>query len=134
MIYNKQYKSNGMKIAFDSQIFSMQEYGGISRYICSLVNVLSQNKSVQAKIFAPLHINAYLADLPSQLALEYRVPKIPKTGRFVSTLSRVLARPMISRFHPAIVHETYYAAHAYAPTSARRVVTVYDMIHELFAP
>lgn len=122
-----------MKIAFDSQIFTMQEYGGVSRYICSLADSLSHQPDVEPKIFAPLHINAYLPDLSLELAFEHRVPKISKTGRFVSTLSRMLARPMISRFHPAIVHETYYASHAYAPRSARRVVTVYDMIHELFA-
>ena len=122
-----------MKIAFDSQIFTMQEYGGVSRYICSLVNTLSQNSGVEAKIFAPLHINAYLADLPSELVLEHRVRRVPRTGRIVSALSQLLSCPAIHKFHPAIVHETYYAAHTYAPSSARRVVTVYDMIHEVFA-
>ena len=122
-----------MKVAFDSQIFTMQEYGGVSRYICSLANSLSHHTDVEPKIFAPLHINSYLPDISSELKLEHRVHKIPKTGRFVSCLSRTLARPLMSRFHPSIVHETYYASQAYAPRSAHRVVTVYDMIHELFA-
>jgi glycosyltransferase involved in cell wall biosynthesis len=122
-----------MKIAFDSQIFTIQEYGGISRYVCNLANALAQSSDVHAKIFAPLHINAYLTDLPAQMAYENKVPRIPKMGRLVSALSSLLARPMIARFYPSIVHETYYSAHAYAPKSAHRVVTVYDMIHELFA-
>jgi glycosyltransferase involved in cell wall biosynthesis len=122
-----------MKIAFDSQIFTIQEYGGVSRYICSLVNALSQNSSVEAKIFAPLHINAYLPDMPSELAFEHRVPKIRKTGRMVSALSQFLAGQMINYFNPSIVHETYYARHSYGTSSARRVLTVYDMIHELYA-
>lgn len=122
-----------MKIAFDSQIFTLQEYGGISRYICNLVSALSQHRDIQAKIFAPLHINAYLTDLPTQLAYENKVPRIPKTGCLVSTLSSLLARPIINRFTPSIVHETYYSEYAYAPKSVHRVVTVYDMIHELYA-
>lgn len=36
------------------------------------------------------------------------------------------------RFHPDIVHETYFSSGAYAQKSARRVVTVYDMISERF--
>ena len=112
----------------------MQEYGGISRYICSLTNTLPQNRGIEAKIFAPLHINAYLADMPSELAFGHKMPRIPKTGRLRSAISQLLARPMMKYYNPSIVHETYYAAYAYAPTSARRVVTVYDMIHELFAP
>jgi glycosyltransferase involved in cell wall biosynthesis len=122
-----------MKIAFDSQIFTIQEYGGVSRYICSLVNALTQNDGVEAKIFAPLHINAYLPDMASELTFEHRVPRIRKTGRMVTAISQLLAGPMMSYFNPSIVHETYYAGHAYGPSSAGRVLTVYDMIHELYA-
>ncbi|MDP2402211.1 MAG: glycosyltransferase family 1 protein [Methylotenera sp.] len=111
----------------------MQEYGGISRYICSLANALSQNSGVEARMFAPLHINAYLAEMPPELAFEHKIQRIPKTGRMVSAISQILSVPMIKNYNPSIVHETYYALHAYAPKSARRVVTVYDMIHELFA-
>lgn len=122
-----------MKVAYDPQIFTIQEYGGISRYICNLVKALSQDTSAEAKIFAPLHINAYLPELPKELVFEYKVPKIRKTGHFVSMLSQLLARPMIGMFHPDIVHETYYAAHTYTSAKTHRVLTVYDMIHELFA-
>lgn len=121
-----------MKIAFDSQIFTMQEYGGISRYICSLAAQLADIKGVEAKIFAPFYINAYLGKLPKGTVSGISVPKIPKMGRAFHRSSLWLARGAIARFAPQIVHETYYTACQVAPKTARTVVTVYDMIHERF--
>ena len=122
-----------MKIAYDSQIFTMQEYGGISRYICSLAKALTQHPEVEPKIFAPLHINAYLPDMPSELVVGHRIPRVPKTGRLLHAASLMAARPAIHWFHPDIVHETYYAASSVAPKDTRTVVTVHDMIHERFS-
>lgn len=119
-----------MKIAFDSQIFTMQEYGGISRYICSLAQQLNIHQDVEAKIFAPLHINAYVDSLPTSLAYGVKVPRIRNTGRIVHAASQLLAHFAISCFKPQIVHETYYAARSVAPKGTKKVVTVYDMIHE----
>lgn len=121
-----------VRIAFDQQVFLLQEYGGISRYICSLSEALSCNPDVDVRIFAPLHYNGHLEGLPRALARGWRVPRIPKTARPVFALSGLLARRAIRRFRPDIVHETYYAPDAYAPDGARRVVTVYDMVSERF--
>ncbi|MFZ2407322.1 MAG: glycosyltransferase family 1 protein [Methylobacter sp.] len=121
-----------MKIAFDSQIFTMQEYGGISRYICSLAAHLADIEGVEASIIAPFYINAYLENLPKGIVSGIRIPKIPKTGRAFHRSGLWLARGAIARLAPQIVHETYYNATPIAPKGARTVVTVYDMIHELF--
>lgn len=121
-----------MRIAFDQTAFVLQEYGGLSRYLSRLAQSLSVQPQTQARIFAPLHINAHLAGLPSNLAFGWRVPRIPKTGRLMRAVSRRAARIAIARYHPDILHESYYTADAYAPRSARRVVTVLDMIHERF--
>lgn len=122
-----------MKIAFDSQIFTMQEYGGISRYICSLAQQLNTHQDVEAKIFAPLHINAYADSLPSSLAYGVKVPRIRNTGRIVHAASQLLSRVAISRFKPQIVHETYFSSLSSTPKNARCVITVHDMIHERFS-
>ncbi|MGB9150210.1 MAG: glycosyltransferase family 1 protein [Burkholderiales bacterium] len=122
-----------MRIAFDPQIFALQEYGGISRYFCSLAGELSMLANVETKIFAPLHINAYLPTLPSTIVSGRKIRRLPKTARLRAKLSMMLARPEINRFKPDIVHETYYSAHSFAPQGARRVITVYDMIHEKFS-
>lgn len=121
-----------MRIAFDAGIFALQEYGGISRYYCQLLPALAELPATEPRLFAPLHLNAAAAALPPALAGGRRLPRLP-LGRWpVYAASRALARAPMRRFAPAIVHETYYAPLAWVPRGARRVVTVYDMIHERF--
>jgi glycosyltransferase involved in cell wall biosynthesis len=121
-----------LRIAFDQQVFLLQEFGGISRYVCRLSEALSCSPAVEARIFAPLHYNGHLMGLPRRLVHGWRMPRIPKTARPTFALSALLARRAICRFHPHIVHETYYSKDAFAPKGARRVITVYDMISERF--
>lgn len=121
-----------LRIAFDQQVFLLQEFGGISRYVCSLSEALSCSPAVETRIFAPLHYNSHLEGLPHGLVDGWRVPRIPKTARPVFAISALLARRAIRRFRPDIVHETYYSKNAFAPEDARRVITVYDMISERF--
>ena len=121
-----------MRIAFDQQVFSWQEYGGISRYICSLATHLSNLPGIDARIFAPLHVNAYLPGVSSDLRTGIRIKPLPRTARIRANASRLMAMPLIQAFRPDIVHETYYSANAYSPRRACRVVTAYDMINERF--
>lgn len=122
-----------MKIAFDQQVFLLQEYGGISRYLCSLVREFSVRPELQARIFAPLHFNRNLASLESNLSSGQCLPRLhPKLARLIMMASKALARQKISRFKPDIVHETYYSEDDFRPNLARRVLTVYDLIHERY--
>ncbi len=121
-----------MKIAFDSQIFTMQEYGGVSRYICSLAAHLANIQGVEARIVAPLYINNYLEKLPKSMVSGIRMPHIPKAGRILHKSNIFFARRAIAKFAPQIVHETYFMENSVAPKGVRTVVTVYDMIHERF--
>lgn len=121
-----------MKIIYDSQIFSEQEFGGISRYFCALASQMAQFPDVEAKIVAPLHINGYLKNLGSDIAAGVHVRRLPKTGRIIKALSGALFRPVASLMRPDIVHETYYAERPSYPGQVPHVLTVYDMIHERF--
>lgn len=122
-----------MRIAFDQQVFLLQEYGGISRYVCNLGTHLALRPDLSVRIVAPLHFNGHLEALPKGLPWGWRVPSIPKAFRLICATSEALARPMMRAFRPDIVHETYYSHAGFAPRRSRRVVTVYDMIHEKFA-
>jgi glycosyltransferase involved in cell wall biosynthesis len=121
-----------MKIAFDSQIFTMQAYGGVSRYICSLAANLANIQGVEARIIAPLYINNYLEKLQKGMVSGFKVPQIPKTERILHLSNLCLARQAVVKFAPQLVHETYYTNSSIAPKGVPTVVTVYDMIHELF--
>lgn len=122
-----------MKVAFDQQVFLLQEYGGISRYVCSLAEHLVVSGRADTRIVAPLHFNHALRDT-SVPGRQLWLPALPsKMFRLVNAASKSLARVDMSFFKPDIVHETYFTRDDFRPGSAARVVTVYDMIHEKFA-
>ena len=123
-----------MRIAFDPQIFGWQEYGGISRYFYELARELAVNCGQEVAVFSPLYVNRYLAGAPTELRVVGRpAPCLPKSGRVYRTLNSLLAAPLLRRYQPEILHETYYAAKGLAPRGARVVLTVFDMIHERFS-
>jgi len=122
-----------MKIAFDQQVFLLQRYGGISRYVCSLAEYLSKSDRTDTRIVAPLHFNHALKN-SSTPGRRLWLPQLPsKAFRLVDAASKLLARVELNQFRPQIMHETYFTEHDFKPGRAARVLTVYDMIHEKFA-
>jgi glycosyltransferase involved in cell wall biosynthesis len=122
-----------MRIAFDHQIFTQQTYGGISRYFTRIAHeFLGRGENV--RLFAPLHINAYVASLPPDTVQGRRLRRYPpKTTRIFFACNQLISRRHIALWKPDLVHETYYARHSSAPLNCPTVVTVHDMIHELFS-
>ena len=122
-----------MNIIYDHQIFTAQKYGGISRYFVELANHIADAKKAQVRVLSPVYVNAYLAS---------RSPKVPVTGLKVpminfaelvyGAVNRALESPLLHWFKPDLVHETYYASKPAKPKGHKCVLTVYDMIHELF--
>lgn len=122
-----------MRIAFDHQIFSWQEYGGVSRYAFEVAAELAVHLGQDVAVIAPLFVNQYLRAAPPQLKVLGRaVPAVRGAGRVFRDLTAPLALPLLHRFAPDIVHETYYSFLRLAPRRSRVVLTVYDMIHERF--
>jgi glycosyltransferase involved in cell wall biosynthesis len=98
------------------------------------VGELSKTDGVEAKIFAPLHFNQNLNSATEISDKGYRLPKLnPKFFRIALMAGNFLARKSINAFHPEILHETYFSLDEYCPVGAKRVITVYDMIHEKYA-
>ena len=121
-----------MRIAFDYQTFTLQTYGGISRYFVRLAQEYLSSDD-QVRIFAPLHVNAYLASLPPETIQGKRLDRYPpKTTPLFSLYNRLVVRRTIEQWHPDIIHETYYARHGSVTKNCPKVITVYDMINELF--
>lgn len=119
-----------MKIAFDEQIFCLQQYGGISRYFCSLARGLSEFENIEARIFAPLHRNEHLRRQNKQNFFPSFAQRLgPKLTRLSNEASRLLGQVSVSSFRPDIYHQTYYTTRSFCPRGAFRVLTVYDLIH-----
>lgn len=119
-----------MRIAFDYQIFSQQCYGGISRYFVEL-NRQIHHLGVEAKVFAPLHKNKYLSEL-SKDGYKGRGFRAfpPKSQRIINVINRALSATWMSSWGADVIHETYYSSSAVSKLPS--VITVYDMIHEIF--
>lgn len=124
-----------MTIVFDYQAFFMQRYGGISRYFSELAKHLHGESAMQADthIVAPLHSNAYLAAAHGQFR-KYGIlrPNIPKTRRIARFINQAISPLIIDRIRPDVIHETDYSHKKLGSSRVKRVITVHDMIHELF--
>lgn len=122
-----------MKIAYDYQIFTDQSYGGISRYYTILaVELLKQSQDVG--VFAGIHRNNYVQDLPKGVVRGFKLSKYPpKTVRIFKWLNHGISQVQMNAWQPDIIHETYYSSLPSSSASGIRVTSVYDMIHELFS-
>lgn len=120
-----------MNILFDGQIFGLQRYGGISRYVVELTTALGRLPGVRAGIVAPLHINALLASAGETTSSpSWCVPTWRQNIR--RTLSELMSEPQLAVRRCNILHATYYLRRRRPFGATRLVVTVHDMIHELF--
>lgn len=128
-----------MKIAYDAHIFRLQAYGGISRYFCEIASRIASQAGVRVTIAAPMHINAYLQHVPPGIVSGFRAPqgrllRSPRWRLAMKGTAVLLGELMLRTGAPDIIHETYFSRHRPGPGRARRVLTIYDMIHEKFSP
>jgi glycosyltransferase involved in cell wall biosynthesis len=122
-----------VRICFDPQIFSLQDYGGVSRYFLETALRLAELPDTSVSILAFAHVNGYLADGPRPGVVGWRLPAFPEPGRrMLARANQLLARAWLSRNGADIVHETYYSATRTAQAGVPTVLTVFDMIHEKF--
>lgn len=119
-----------VRVAFDEQIFAIQRYGGISRVFAQLAREFQGDPGygVQLQPIAAPVVNEYLL----RDAATARKLGVWRGTHWSATIARSLAR----RRHrgPAdIVHSSFYLPRMYKDyEGAKRIVTVHDMIPELF--
>ena len=123
-----------MHIAYDHQVFVQQRFGGISRYFVELAANLIAEGDHDVRVIAPFYQNDYLADP----RIAHCVTGVHLRRTRLLSLRRALrwgnqlALPWAWRGQqPDIIHETYFSPQVYGRGRAR-VLTVYDMIHELY--
>lgn len=118
-----------MRIAYDHQVFARFRYGGIARYVHEVAVAASGEHEVA--VVAPLNVNQYFRRARGRVRLLGLFgPDVPRTGRAYSAVNDALAPALLRAWQPELVHETYYSARRHAPSRARLVLTVHDMIHE----
>lgn len=122
-----------MNIIYDHQIFVTQRYGGISRYVCEIARNIARTPDNNAKVFAPLHINKYLGTSLRERRYQVEHFRRESVRKVIASFDQAMGSFFINhRNGVQIFHETYYSKNTYAPPGAKRIVTIYDMIHERF--
>lgn len=123
-----------MNILYDYQTFALQSRGGISRYFFELIRRVAERRDHDVHLFMGLHINEYGLEQFRDRFRRFAGVKMPKLrhtlGLRLST-DEVLFRRFARSVGPGVYHQTYF----YDPCpewKGRRVVTVYDMIYELY--
>lgn len=116
-----------MRIGFDRQIFTIQKYGGISRYFSDLYLGLLEQSGIEADLLFNRHQNAYLewhgiGKVLHPLAAKCYIKAMTK-GNFRVPLAK----------GKDIHHSTYYLGLPQKNDAHVRLVsTLYDMIPEQF--
>jgi len=125
-----------MKIYFDHRIFFYQKYGGISRYYIYLYENLKFNLNFRTKIKSFIYINSYLKQSITNdfkgiyLNSFYTNSKVKNT--LIKILNYIYEYFCLFILKPDIYHLTYYDRIPFHLKKTKIVVTVYDMIHELY--
>ena len=123
-----------LHISYDHQVFTWQKHGGISRYYYEIANRIAAMGN-EVEIFAPFYVNDYFQNDCTVRPLGIKIPLLPGTAlQIINAINKSLSYLLIKPGRNIdILHETYYSLVSRCPRSAKRVITVYDMIHEKFA-
>jgi glycosyltransferase involved in cell wall biosynthesis len=123
-----------MKILYNHQIF-IQKYGGASRYFFELANNIGlyKHKEATVRIISPFFKTNYLSNSNKNFLFNgIKVPDFKGSSTLCSIMNTLLT-PILSRnYDPDIIHETYYNSIRQNKKRVKKIITVYDMIHELY--
>lgn len=124
-----------MKVLYDHQIFEAQEYGGISRYYYELITRAARGSAINVSLFMGFYKNRYGLEQVRKDCTSFFGRRQPKDKR----LTRITGRANVALFagfgvlaRPDVYHPTYYGEPK-ARIRGKRVLTVYDLIHERYA-
>src|SRR3989344_2606468 len=127
-----------MRILFDPQIFSLQAFGGISRYFVELAKSINKIQGESAEIFAPLHINRHLDEYLSTRCHEYARSAIFSPSSNSLKKHALLAgnyfrlKKYLRHANFEILHHTYYWPMPLKGLKGARITTIHDMVEEIF--
>jgi glycosyltransferase involved in cell wall biosynthesis len=121
-----------MKIFYDHQIFSLQKYGGISRYFCELYSHFLTMVKIHPEISILYSENTYYNKIFHNRQILPDIHFLGKTT-IIHKINECYCKNQIRRRKFDIFHPTYYNPYFLKNLKTRPyVLTVYDMIHELF--
>ena len=136
-----------MKLLYDHQIFTWQNYGGISRYFCELMSQFDPDTGVDFRLALRYSQNEHLHQNPQLNRFWTQRKDFFSDSRFFSALQKKIhinvlnhifnnQRESIKQLKGQdfdLFHPTYYDPYFLKHLGKKPyVLTIYDMIHEIF--
>lgn len=123
-----------MKVLFDHQCFTNQDYGGISRYFFSLMNEFDKIDDISYSLSLKYSNNFYI-NQSNMFNVNKFFPTVNFRGKKFSShiLNLPNSKSLIHKKDYDVFHPTYYNPYFLKTlTNSPFILTVYDMTHELF--
>jgi len=121
-----------MKILYDHQIFSLQKYGGISRYFCELYSHLLTMDTIHPEISILYSENTCYNKIFHNRQILPDIHFLGKTT-IINKINEYHCKKQIRKGKFDIFHPTYYNPNFLKTLKTQPyVLTVHDMIHELY--
>jgi len=126
-----------MKVLYDHQIFSIQIYGGISRYFVELMKNYESDDEIEYKLSLEYSNNYYLKEL-NHLSYNTFFENYSFKGKYrllnlLNILNNKVSKKYISKGDYDIFHPTYYNPYFLNYLNNKPfVLTIHDMIHEIY--
>lgn len=136
-----------MKVLFDHQVFTLQNYGGISRYFCELMDqfshsadiefILSLRYSKNENLLKRDKLDNYWSNQSDFLCESRLIPFIQRKLNIdvlnLARLNQFESVTLLKKDNYDVFHPTYYNPYFLKYIEKKPyVLTVYDMIHELY--
>lgn len=131
-------KKKSFSVLYDKQIFHLQKYGGISRYFSEIIHGISKYEQVDVLLKNYFSDNEHLKkSQKNYLSLIYNYKNFKGKNRLIEYLNKRDNRHLnnlIKAGKYEIFHPTYNQTDFlnFIPIDKPFVLTVHDMIHELY--
>ena len=123
-----------MRVLFDHQIFSFQQYGGIARYLAMLARQFETNKSFDCTpvYLMQLNVNKYFHDLAIKHGIKNVVPDWRRKFFIYYLKNYFYAERNKSKTQYDLIHPTFYDPYILKKRTCPLVLTIHDMTTERF--
>ena len=120
-----------MRVFFDYSIFTLQNFGGVSKYTVNLVENFSDQ--VVPLIISPFYKNYYLknCDFSDKIIFYNKAGPLVK---YLNIFNKIYFNYKLKTKKPDIVHLSYFNEKNFYDTKAKIVITEHDLIKEKFYP
>ena len=121
-----------INIVFDYKVFFEQPLGGASKYIYELNKELAK-LNCDTKILSPIHINNYINGNDTTKTFYKFNNHYPKfTRKFFENLNRAYINNYLKKNKVDIFHYTLENSNYLKNFKGKKLITIYDLIHEKF--